>query len=1001
MNGDDPTVVNTPQPLGEGSGSPPTVPMAPGGLGEQPDDRIGPYHLLQVIGEGGFGVVWLAERHEPMVQRVALKIIKPGMDSKSVVARFEQERQALAVMDHPNVARVFDGGVTPSGRPYFVMEYVQGEPITEFCDRHQLTIKQRLELFIPVCEAVQHAHHKGLIHRDLKPSNILVAKIEGKAVPKVIDFGVAKAVASEGWTNTAHTQAGVVIGTPEYMSPEQVAGEIDVDTRSDVYALGVVLYELLTGELPFDSQVLRMAALVEIARIIKEVTPPKPSTRLGQLVGDRTTTIAKSRSTSSKLLTSELRRELDWIPLMALRKERERRYASAGELAEDVRRYLDGLPLLAAPESRIYLARKFVRRNRVQVLSGAAAFLALAIGLAAAIWQANEAAKKRDEAVLAGQKEAIERARADERADAAEKAEREAEAARDAEKQRADQLKQVSDFQSMMLAQIDTTKAGIDLMADVRERFVAALEKAHVPEEERTARVDALRKELVHVNATDAAVAMIDRTILRPAVETINRNFNDQPVIDSQLRQSLADLYRTLGLYDASMPLQESALATRRCVLGEEHTDTLTSLSSMGMLLMEYGRYDHAAIYLHEALEKSRLTLGEEHPNSLGAMNNVGYLLLLDGKPAEAEPYIREALEKCRNVLGDEHSETVTSIVNMGMLLREQGRLADAEPFYREAVELDRRRLGEEHPHTLIAITNLGGLLRTLGRLDESEMYTRQGMEISSRVLGEEHPYTLICMSNLGGLLRAQGRLNEAEYFTRKALIIRRRVLGDEHPSTLTSIGNLGSLLRQKGELAESEVYTREALEKRRRLLGENHPSTLGAINNLGVLLREQGKLSDAEAIYRDALEKHRQYRGEEHQETLNTISNLGSLLGQLGKHQEAIDLLTSAEPAARKLFTGSNALRLGDFLNTLGLARARGGYDAVRFKLAETNQLEAHAIYLASASHGPTHTDTLACVQALIDLYTAWHAAEPEKGYDTKVTEWQAMLRAVKAAQP
>lgn len=1043
MNGDDPTVVNTPQPLGEGSRAPPTLPMAPGGLGEQPDDRIGPYHLLQVIGEGGFGVVWLAERRKPMVQRVALKIIKPGMDSKSVVARFEQERQALAVMDHPNVARVFDGGVTPSGRPYFVMEHVQGEPITDFCDRHRLTIKQRLELFIPVCEAVQHAHHKGLIHRDLKPSNILVAEIEGKAVPKVIDFGVAKAVASEGWANTAHTQAGMVIGTPEYMSPEQVAGEIDVDTRSDVYALGVVLYELLTGELPFDSQELRMAALVEIARIIKEVTPPKPSTRLGQLVGDRTTTIANSRSTSSKLLTSELRRELDWIPLMALRKERERRYASAGEFAEDVQRYLVGLPLLAAPESRIYLTRKFVRRNRVQVLSGAAAFLALAIGLAAAIWQANEAAKKRDEAVLAGQKEANERARADERAYAAERAEQAAEAARDAERERAVQLQKVSDFQSRMLAQIDTTKAGIDLMTDVRERFVAALEKAHVPEEERTARVDALRKELVHVNATDAAAAMIDRTILRPAIITIDTQFKDDPVTDASLRQSLADLYRTISLYEAAMPLQESALATRRRVLGEEHPETIRSINQMGLLLDSQGKLIDAEPYYIEAASKSQRELGEDHPSTLDYLSNIGNLLRARGNFDQAEPYIletlekrrrvlgqehpktlisiniagllrqdqgrfneaemfrREALEKARRVLGEEHPSTLTQINNMGSLLRAQGKLNEAEPYFREALEKSRRVLGEEHPNTLTTIGNIGYLLLVRGKLAEAESYLREDLEMSRRVLGEEHPDTLISSSIMGLLLRRQGKLDEAELYFRETLERRRRVLGEDHPDTLSSINSMGGLLIAQGKLAEVEPYFREALEKYRRVLGEEHPDTLNSISNMGGLLRAQDRLNEAEPYLREALEKRRRLLGEEHPQTLGAINSMGALLRAQGRHQDAIDLLLPVEPAARKAFSGGSTWRLADFFTSLGRARVALGYDAERYQLAESNLLEAHPIYLASASHGPTHKDALACVQALIDLYTAWHAAEPDKGYDSKATEWQAMLSAAKAAQP
>ena len=680
----------------------PTMPTARGGSGEQPSIAIGPFQLLHVIGEGGFGTVWLAERREPMVQRVAIKIIKPGMDSASVVARFEQERQALAVMDHPNVAKVFDGGITERGLPYFVMEYVQGEPITAYCDKKKLTLRQRLELFIPVCEAVQHAHHKGLIHRDLKPSNVLVGDIEGKPVPKVIDFGVAKAIAGAGWADTAHTQLGAVIGTPEYMSPEQVSGAIDVDTRADVYSLGVMLYELLTGALPFDSRELRKAALAEIARIIREVTPPKPSTRLIQLAGERSTKIAGARSTSSDRLSGELRRELDWIPLMAIRKERERRYASPQDLADDVQRYLVGQALRAAPDSRMYLARKFVRRNRLQVVASGVVFVALSAGLAISLWQRSEAIQAQQRESQQRVEAEQQRTRADERADAAETAETAATAARDAEKTRADELKQVSDFQEKMLAQIDTTSVGVDLMADVRERFTAALEKAGVPESERTTRADALRAELVRVNATDTAAAMIDRTIVKPAIKAIDEQFKDQPIVDAQLRQALAYLYLSIGLFDPAFAQQKSALATRR------------------------------------------------------------------------------------------------------------------------------------------------------------------------------------------------------------------RVLGEEHPNTLGSTGNMGGLLRDQG------------------------------------------------------------------------------------KQQEAIDLLSPAEPAARKAFSGDNAWRLAAFLTTLGRARVALGYDAERFKLAESNLLEAHPIFVQT--RGETHKDTLGCEQGLIDLYIAWEAGEPGKGYDVKAAEWKAKLDAAPA---
>ncbi|MCW5766813.1 MAG: serine/threonine protein kinase, partial [Phycisphaeraceae bacterium] len=365
---------------------------------------IGPYRLLSVIGEGGFGVVYLAEQSQPIARRVALKVVKPGMDSRAVLQRFEQERQALAIIDHPNVARVLDAGVTQRARPYFVMEHVAGEPITAYCDRHKLSTRQRLELFIPVCEAVHHAHSKGIIHRDLKPSNILVALIGQRPVPKVIDFGVAKALhgRTAGAADApAYTEVGQIVGTPEYMSPEQAEmNALDIDTRTDVYALGVVLYELLTGVLPLDSSHIRRLSLVEMQRIIREVDPPRPSTRLSTLADGDALAIAQRRRAEPRALARELSRELEWIPLKAMRKDRTERYRSAVELADDIRNYLERRPLLAGPESARYRLRKYLRRHALPVAAGGAIVLALAGGLIAtslALAEAHEANRRAEE----------------------------------------------------------------------------------------------------------------------------------------------------------------------------------------------------------------------------------------------------------------------------------------------------------------------------------------------------------------------------------------------------------------------------------------------------------------------------------------------------------------------------------------------------------------------------------------------------------------------------
>ncbi|MFN9992145.1 MAG: serine/threonine protein kinase, partial [Phycisphaerales bacterium] len=344
-------------------------------------DRIGPYTLIEPLGKGGFGVVWLAERREPMVQRVALKIMKTAQSSPAKLALFEQERQALAMMDHPNIAKILDGGVTPEGQPYFVMEFVNGEPITDFADRRTLTIRQRLQLFVQVCEAFQHAHSRGIIHRDIKPPNILVAltdehvatdkdSVQGLRV-KVIDFGLVKATGQDLHGKSVVIEDGRIVGTPAYMSPEQAAGQISaISTLSDVYSLGVLLYELLAGVLPFDQESLESMARREILRIIREVPAPNPSTKLSSVDEQRAAYIANARQCARGRLSEDLRRELEWIPLKALRKEPDRRYASAASLAADVRRYLEGAALEAAPDSRGYATRKFIGRHRLQFAAG-------------------------------------------------------------------------------------------------------------------------------------------------------------------------------------------------------------------------------------------------------------------------------------------------------------------------------------------------------------------------------------------------------------------------------------------------------------------------------------------------------------------------------------------------------------------------------------------------------------------------------------------------------
>ncbi len=974
------------------------------GSSEGPGTVIGPYRILQPIGEGGFGSVFMAEQEKPVRRRVALKVIKLGMDTRQVVARFEQERQALAVMDHANIAKVLDAGATESGRPYFVMELVPGEHITRYCDANNLSIPERLGLFGQVCNAVQHAHQKGIIHRDIKPSNVLVSTQDGKPLAKVIDFGIAKATAARLTEKTLFTEHQALIGTPEYMSPEQAEGSLDIDTRTDVYSLGVLLYELLTGATPFAGRALRSAAYGELQRIIREVDPPRPSTRVSQS-DDTITTVAACRRLEPAQLGATVRGELDWIVMKALEKDRQRRYETANGLALDIRRYLEGEPVVAAPPSTAYRARKFVRRHKGVVLSAAAIAAALSIGLVAFAWQARIAGRERDRAVAA-----------------------EAEATK-----RAGELKLVSDFQARMLDQVDATRAGEELTTDVTARFAAALAQAQVPARDRAAQVASFKALWDRVNATDAARALIDRTLLKPAIDTLDREFKNQPVVDATLRQTLATVYQQLGQYDDALPLQtraleinrrvlgkehpvtlrtindlgalfhaqgklaeaetylKEALDTRRRVLGDEHPDTLSSLNAMGYLRDDEGKLDEAERYYREALDRRRRVLGGDHPDTLITINNLGMLLKTQGKLVEAEPYFRESVEKSRRVLGEEHTDTLIAINNLGLLLQEQGKLDEAEPLYRESLEKRRRLFGEEHPTTLNAINNLGYVLYAQGRLAEAEPYFRESLEKHRRLRGDDHPNTLSAVNNMGMLLRAQGKFAEAEPYARSVLVKLRSVLGEEHANTLSATTNLGSLLVKEGKLAEAELLLREAMETCRRVLGNDNPLTLNSLGFMGRLRVEQGRLAEAEPYLEEALATRRRVLGKDHADTLLAVIAMGDLRVAQGRFAEAKKLLEPIEDQARKAFTGGNALGLAALLKNMGVARAAGASRPADFPSAEANLLEAHAIYVKAP--GVERKAVRRCVQAIVELYAAWNRTEPHKGYDAKSAEWTARL--------
>ncbi|MBZ0269641.1 serine/threonine-protein kinase, partial [bacterium] len=556
-------------------------------------DRIGPYRILEKLGEGGFGEVWIGEQSEPVKRRVAVKVLKAGMDTKAVLARFEAERQALTLMSHRNIARILDAGATESGRPYFVMDLIDGASITRYCDERRLSTRERVALFVFVCTAVQHAHQKGVIHRDLKPSNLLVTVEGGEATPKVIDFGIAKAVDEPLTDRTMLTMQGQMIGTPAYMSPEQAAGALFVDTTTDIYSLGAVLYELLTGAPPFEPESLESAGLEGMSRILREVDPPTPSTRVSRL-GEASTGVAARRGTEPQALRGELQGELDWITMRAMEKDPGRRYASASDLAADLRRYLAHEPVTAAPPSAAYRTRKFARRHRTGVGIAAAVAVTLVVFAVTMAVQANRIAAERD------------------------RANRERESA-----------ERVASFLSEMLGSVQPEVLGNSLWIDLRRRVAESRRAAGATDAE-IADADAEFAALMRgVNPTDAALRLLDEEILARAGLTVDAQLAGDPRIAARLHHTFARTYRELGLLDRAEPQALAAIELGREQFGADDAETLRARNEWSVLLQRQGRLDEAEENGRETLERSQAALGPDAPTTLAALTNRAVLLSL------------------------------------------------------------------------------------------------------------------------------------------------------------------------------------------------------------------------------------------------------------------------------------------------------------------------------------------------------------------------------------
>jgi eukaryotic-like serine/threonine-protein kinase len=704
---------------------------------EGPGTVIGAYRLLEQIGEGGFGVVFMAEQHQPVRRKVALKVIKPGMDSRQVVARFEAERQALALMDHPNIARVFDGGETASGRPYFVMELVCGVPITEFCDQNQVPVRERLELFISVCQAVQHAHQKGIIHRDLKPSNILVTLHDDKSVVKVIDFGIVKAIGQQLTEKTLFTNFAQMIGTPAYMSPEQAQmSGLDVDTRTDIYSLGVLLYELLTGMTPFDSERLRMASFDEMRRIIREEDPVKPSTRISTL-GPVGATVSANRQSDPKRLSQLFRSELDWIVMKALEKDRNRRYETASALAADVERYLQDEQVQACPPSTAYRFKKFVRRNRGPVIASAAIAIVLIAGIIGTtiglIGQARQRAQAQQQEQEARSMAAI--------------------------------ALGVSQFQRDMFASMSPHQSGDKVT--VLQVMTAAVKELDSGKLKAEPLVEANVREMIGMTLNELGRHSEAEPVLRKALE-LRRSALTAPHLGiAQSLQALAFTLQALNQLTESECLMREELEMQRAVPPgghpDLHPDIASILARLGWLLQIEDKFAEAEPLCREALNIRRRNLPAADMNIAESLTHLAVVLARSGRPAEAEPLFREHLEICRQRFPTDHPCVGQGLNNLATVLQEQGKLAEAEPLQREGLAMRRKALPAGHADIAQSLKNLAVLLREEGKFAEAEPLAREALGIRRKALPAGHPDVAGSLQNLGSVLKDLRKFAEGE----------------------------------------------------------------------------------------------------------------------------------------------------------------------------------------------------------------------------------------------
>jgi serine/threonine protein kinase len=822
--------------------------VIPAAAGVGPAGTIsGRYRLLQKIGEGGMGEVWLAEQKEPVRRRVALKLVKTGMNSREVIARFESERQALALMDHPAIAKVLDAGSTLQGIPYFVMEYVAGMPITSYCDQHKLTMRERLELFIHVCEGVQHAHQKAIIHRDLKPSNILVTEVDGKPVPKIIDFGVAKALNQKLTADTMYTRIGTMIGTPEYMSPEQAlsSGE-DIDTRTDVYSLGIVFYELLAGAPPIE---LRKIEFEEFLRRLREEDAPKPSTKIRTQDPATSTELARKRHTEPLALVKQMRGDLDSIALKALEKERSRRYGSPSDLAADIGRYLRNEAVLAVPPSASYRARKFASRYRAILATLFAFAVVLIVAAGVSIRQSVIARRQRDRA--------------------------DAEAAI---------AKAVNQFlQDDLLAQANPesqTKPDPEIKArTLLDRAAARVAKTF-------AKQPLVEGEIEHtIGKAYLGLGLYPQaeTILRRAYEldAVHRGADDPETLDMLMLVSGAAVLQ--NKYSEAVAAAKTVFEIEARKFGPEDPRTVVSMQNLASLYFQSNQYAQVEPLTKKALEIQSRRNGYDNIDTLNTSDTLASLYIRESRYAEARALLAKGLESYRRLYGPDHPFTAREMFGLGKVLLGEGNYAEGEKVLGQVVELFTRAYGPHHPNVIYAANQLALDYVEEGKTAQAISMLQQTVADARTKFGPGDSDTCFTESALGWAYDANGDLARAAQMWQLALDGYRRLGSDEETTAADTAELLGQNLTRQHKYEKAEPLLRQALAFREK--GDRDNWTLfRAQAFLGASLAGLRRYSEAEPLLKSGYEGMRQRATRMPAKQKKWIRSSGEQMAELNK---------------------------------------------------------------------------------------------------------------------